>query len=171
MSLVLPLGLLYEAQKIVNGEYHNLIIVKEEEGGPIDVIVEHAGISHHHDSEASNGVHWWAKRDKGDTEFKLQITEADIMDLLDPDDMGEMGLNDILDTVYQAIYFDRMVDQLKLRKVDREAERLKILQYKEAAMKVQKEREKKEEAEAKKRHENFEKRKADKQREKDEARK
>ena len=31
-----------------------------------------------------------------------------------------------------------MVDQLKLRKVDREAERLLILQYKEVAMKVQK---------------------------------
>lgn len=171
MSLVLPLGLLYEAQKIINGEYHDLIIVKEEEGGPIDIIVEHAGINHHHDSEAQSGAHWWAKGDKPDVEFKLQITEADVMDLLDPEDMGEMGLNDILDTVFQAIYFDRMVDQLKIRKVDREAERLKLLKYKEAAMKVQTERQMKREAEAKKRHADFEKRKADKQREKDEARK
>ena len=69
MSLVLPLGLLYEAQKIINGEYHDLIIVKEEEDGPIDIIVSHAGISHHHDSEAHSGAHWWGQGDKNDAEF------------------------------------------------------------------------------------------------------
>ena len=82
MALVLPLGLLYEAQKIINGEYHDLIIVKEEEDGPIDIIVSHAGMSHHHDSEAHSGAHWWGQGDKNDAEFKVQTTEKDIMDLL-----------------------------------------------------------------------------------------
>ena len=170
MSLVLPLGLLYEAQKIINGEYHNLLIVKEEDGGPIDIIVQHAGISHHHDSEAHGGAHWWGKEAKNDVEFKLQTTEEEIVELLDPEERGEMELEDILDTLFQAIYFDRMVDQLKIRKVDREAERLKLLKYKEEAMRVQKEKDKKVEIEAAKRHAEFEKRKADQLKVKEEAR-
>ena len=171
MALVLPLGLLYEAQKIINGEYHDLIIVKEEEDGPIDIIVSHAGVSHHHDSEAHSGAHWWGQGDKNDAEFKVQTTEKDIMDLLDPEELGEIDLEGILDTLFRAIYFDRMVDQLKIRKVDREAERLKIQKYKEEAMRVQKARDAKDEKKAAERHAAFEKRKADKQREKDEARK
>ena len=96
---MLPLGLLYEAQKIINGEYHNLLIVKEEDGGPIDIIVQHAGISHHHDSEAHGGAHWWGKEAKNDVEFKLQTTEEEIVELLDPEERGEMELEDILDTM------------------------------------------------------------------------
>ena len=32
INLVLPVGLLLEAKKIINGEYHDLYIVKEEGG-------------------------------------------------------------------------------------------------------------------------------------------
>ena len=141
MSLVLPTGLLLEAKKIINGEYHNLYIVKKEEDGPIDIVVTHAGLNHGHEHDAHTSKTWWSDDQKKDAaEYKLQTNEGDIMELLedfDEEEKQEMDLEQILDVLFMAIYFDRMTDRLKIRKKDRKKEHEMLMKLKQDAIDAQ----------------------------------
>ena len=57
---------LLEARKIINGEYHNLYVIKEKEEGPIDIVVSHAGINHGHENHTHKSKTWWSEEGKKD---------------------------------------------------------------------------------------------------------
>ena len=82
-----------------------------------------------------------------------------------------MGLEEILDTFFSAITFDRMTDKLTLRKTNARIEREKLQKYKEEALKAEKAIEEKEKKEKEERLAKQKARKhADKKREQREAR-
>ena len=174
INLVLPVGLLLEAKKIINGEYHDLYIVKEE-GGVVKAVCSHAGIDHRSESSHHKSATWWIDDDsKSGIQYVLEVTEADIVELLedfDDEEKAKMGLEEILDTFFSAITFDRMTDKLTLRKTNARIEREKLQKYKEEALKAEKAIEEKEKKEKEERLAKQKARKhADKKREQREAR-
>ena len=117
-TLTFPTGKLCGIRKVLLGELY-LIEITKTEAGPVEVLA--------------------VRDDTGETLPKFETEEASFLQLLTPEQMGRVGLEEILQTFVKSLGTATDPDTMELGvvKIDKDQEAQELAKWKQEAIKVQ----------------------------------
>ena len=140
-TLTFPTGKLCGIRKVLLGELY-LIEITKTEAGPVEVLA--------------------VRDDTGETLPKFETEEASFLQLLTPEQMGRVGLEEILQTFVKSLRVtDRDTMELGVVKIDKDQEAQELAKWKQEAIKVQQKNEENDDRSVRKRLETAQQKRTD----------